>query len=102
MLRTLFIATTTSLTALPAYADDYTVSYDRSQFSNPEYVAGLYADIEEAARKACREEITPPVYRSYLSELRSCVEKTIAAAIAEIGSPELSAFAQQGLLAAAE
>lgn len=92
MFRTsLFAIAASSLLLQPAYAGQR-VAYDRDALADPAAVARLYADIEAAARKVCRRDLLNSPYGYYTMD--RCVKDSVARAVAEVGSSELSAYAQ--------
>ena len=91
MFRTLLFALAASACLLqPAFADRRIV-FDRAGLADPEAVAALYAEIETAARKECKRDLSGSPHGFYLMD--GCVKDSIARAVADSGSPELAAYA---------
>lgn len=92
MIRTTFFALAAiSAFAQPAFAADQVVAYDRTALSDTAEVESLYARLETAAIKACQADLSGDPLAFY--KMDACVEDTVARAIAEIDSPELTAYA---------
>lgn len=91
MFRTSLFAIAASACLLqPAFASQRIV-FDRGDLADPEAVAELYAEIEAAARKECRRDLLGAPFGFYL--LDECIKESIARAVADADSPELSAYA---------
>ncbi|MEE2691052.1 MAG: UrcA family protein [Pseudomonadota bacterium] len=91
MFRTSLFAVAASIFVLqPAFAGSKIV-FDRADLADPEAVAALYAEIEAAARKECKRDLLSSPVGVY--QMKSCVKDAVARAVADVGSPELAAYA---------
>ncbi len=103
MFRKVYFALAASAIAFPALAAEKAIEYDTARLDDPAYVAALYEEIETAAHEVCREELRYSTDRHYM--MNSCVEDAIAEAVAEVGSPMLTAAAEdpgEAVLAASQ
>jgi UrcA family protein len=74
-----------------AQAGEITVTVKRPALEDPAYVEALYDEVRSAAIKACREELQGSIIAFYA--MNECVGETVESAIAEIGAPMLTAYA---------
>lgn len=74
----------------PAAAGGVTVRYNPAQLEDPAKVEALYAEIEAAALKVCRQDLLSSDFGRY--RLKDCVEYSISRAVQDVGSPALSAY----------
>ena len=91
MIRTFFFATAASLSFVSGVAAQEVVAYDREELSDAAYQADLYERIEEAAERACRDELQGEPFGPML--LDECIEGTVDEAIDQVDSAELTAYA---------
>lgn len=92
MTRT-WIFATAAISAINAgaYAADKMVSFDRAGLTETGEAAALYEKLEKASKRVCAKEYSAPYNTN--RQKQACAERALEEAIAEIGSPELSAYA---------
>lgn len=90
-MRSLLIASVLAFTAGPAFADDaIRISTAGRDLSSAAGVAGLHAQIERAARKACG--LTTRLSARGYQQRAACVREKVDEAVQHVGLPALTAL----------